>query len=99
MEVQGILPSCVEDEEIVQLMIDIDSQTSKREEIITLMKERFDTPTLKKVINIGTFTIAKSKSAVQAACKGIGLDTDTIDNIKILWYLYNYKEDIKWNKY
>ena len=64
--------------------IDIDSQTSKREEIITLMKKKYDIPTLKKVINIGTFTIAKSKSAVQAACKGIGLDTDTIDNIKKL---------------
>lgn len=61
--------------------IDIDSQTSKRIEIMEKMKEKYG---FENVINMGTFKTEKAKSSVQTACRGLGLDVDTTMNISKL---------------
>ena len=61
--------------------IDIDSQTSKRTEIMEKMKEKYG---FNNVINMGTFKTEKAKSSVQTACRGLGLDVDTTTNISKL---------------
>lgn len=61
--------------------IDIDSENDKRDAIIEHMKRKYG---YDKIINIGTFKSEKAKSSVQTACRGLGLDTDTISNISKL---------------
>lgn len=61
--------------------IDIDTENDKREIIIEHMKNKYGKD---KIINIGTFKSEKAKSSVQTACRGLGLDTDTIANISKL---------------
>ena len=53
--------------------IDIDTQTSKRKQILTAVKEYFG---YDKVLNIITFGTEASKSALLTACRGLGIDND-----------------------
>jgi len=52
---------------------DIDTQTSKRKQILKAVKEYFG---YDKVINIITFGTEASKSALLTGCRGIGIDND-----------------------
>ena len=58
--------------------IDIDSEASKREEIMELAKERYGHD---KILNSCTFTTEGPKSTVITACRGIGLSVDEQHNI------------------
>lgn len=53
--------------------IDIDSQRSKRQQILQAMKNYFGQ---NRVLNIATFGTEKSKSAILTACRGLGIDVD-----------------------
>lgn len=53
--------------------IDLDSEGSKRRQIINALKKRFGD---RKVLNIATFGTEKSKSAILTACRGLGIDND-----------------------
>lgn len=50
--------------------IDIDTQGSKREEIIAMVKEKYGE---NNVLNIGTFTQEKTKSAIATSCRGLSI--------------------------
>jgi len=52
---------------------DIDSQTSRRKQILLAVKNYFG---YDKVLNIITFGTEASKSALLTACRGLGIDTD-----------------------
>lgn len=58
--------------------IDIDSQPSKRQEIIDIMREKYGED---RVINVCTFTTEKSKSSILTACRGLNIDHDIAQNI------------------
>lgn len=58
--------------------IDIDAEGSKRAEIIKLTKEIYGE---ENVLNMGTFTTEKTRSAVLTACRGLGIDNDIASNI------------------
>ncbi|ARC67927.1 DNA polymerase III subunit alpha [Bacillus licheniformis] len=53
--------------------IDIDTEGSKREKILKALRERFGE---KRVLQIATFGTEGSKSALQTACRGLGIDND-----------------------
>lgn len=53
--------------------IDLDTEASKRGQIIQALKNKF---TERRVLNICTFGTEKSKSAIQTACRGLGIDID-----------------------
>ena len=59
-------------------MIDIDTESSQRQNILALAKEKFG---YDKVINMGTFTTEGPKSTVITACRGLGVDVDISHNI------------------
>ena len=59
-------------------MIDIDAESSKREEIIRLTKEEYGE---ENVLNMGTFTTEGTRSAVITACRGLGIDRDVSNNL------------------
>ena len=58
--------------------IDIDSEGSKRHEIIKLVKEKYG---YDSVLNMGTMTTEKTRSTVLTACRGHGIDNDISQNI------------------
>lgn len=58
--------------------IDIDSQSSKRQEIIDIMKAKYGDG---NVINVCTFTTEKAKSSILTACRGLNIDHDIAQNI------------------
>lgn len=53
--------------------IDIDTEGSKREKILKALRDRFGE---KRVLQIATFGTEGSKSALQTACRGLGIDND-----------------------
>lgn len=58
--------------------IDLDSEGSKRAEIISLTKEAYGE---ENVLNMGTFTTEGTRSTVLTACRGLGIDKDIAHNI------------------
>lgn len=58
--------------------IDIDTEASKRDDIIKLAKERYGHD---KILNSCTFTTEGAKSSVITACRGIGLEPNEQHNI------------------
>ncbi|MDG0860362.1 PHP domain-containing protein [Staphylococcus equorum] len=58
--------------------IDLDSEGSKRAEIMALTKEVYGE---ENVLNMGTFTTEKTRSTVLTTCRGLGIDTDVSHNI------------------
>jgi len=58
--------------------IDIDTEGSKRHEIIHIAKEHYGE---ENVLNMGTFTTEGTRSAVLTACRGLGIDNDISQNI------------------
>lgn len=61
--------------------IDLDTESSQRENVITIIKDNFD---YDKVINMGTFTTEGPRSTVITACRGLGVDVDISHNISNL---------------
>lgn len=61
--------------------IDLDSEGSKRSEIIRLTKEIYGE---ENVLNMGTFTTEKTRSTVLTACRGLEIDNDIAQNISSL---------------
>lgn len=61
--------------------IDIDTESSKREEIIRLTKEEYGE---ENVLNMGTFTTEGTRSAIITTCRGLGIDRDISNNISRL---------------
>lgn len=74
--------------------IDVDSESSKRKDILALVKENYGD---ENVLNIGTYTTEGPRSATLTACRSIGIDTDTAANITnmlpndkgVVWPLYD----------
>lgn len=58
--------------------VDIDTEGSKRLEIVELIKKEFGE---ENVLNMGTFTTEKSRSSVLTACRGLDIDKDIAMNI------------------
>ena len=59
-------------------MIDADSESSKRKEILDLVKANYGN---ENVLNIGTYTTEGARSASLTACRAYGIDSDTAQNI------------------
>ncbi|OPH62192.1 DNA-dependent DNA polymerase [Paenibacillus ferrarius] len=59
--------------DISALDIDIDTESSKRPRIVQALKNYFGGD---KVLQVCTFGTEGSKSAIQTACRGLGLDSD-----------------------
>lgn len=53
--------------------VDIDTQGNRRIKITRALKDFFG---FFKVVNVATFGTEKSKSAIQTACRGLGIDSD-----------------------
>ncbi|SNZ10023.1 DNA polymerase-3 subunit alpha [Terribacillus aidingensis] len=53
--------------------IDIDTEGAKRQQILKALKNRFGND---RVLQIATFGTEGSKSALQTACRGLGIDSD-----------------------
>lgn len=53
--------------------IDIDTEGAKREQILKALRNKFGTH---RVLQIATFGTEGSKSALQTACRGLGIDND-----------------------
>lgn len=58
--------------------IDIDTEGSKRHEIIRLTKHEYGE---ENVLNMGTFTTEGTRSTVLTSCRGLGIDKDIAHNI------------------
>ncbi|MDX6158408.1 PHP domain-containing protein [Bacillus subtilis] len=58
--------------------IDLDSEGSKRHEIIQITKEHYGE---ENVLNMGTFTTEGTRSTVLTSCRGLGIDKDIAHNI------------------
>lgn len=58
--------------------IDVDSEGSRRFEIVQLVKERYGED---NVLNIGTYTTEGVRQSVLTACRGFGIDKDEAHNI------------------
>lgn len=61
--------------------IDLDSEGSKRSEIISLTKEVYGE---ENVLNMGTFKTEKTRSTILTTCRGLGIDNDVAHNISSL---------------
>ena len=61
--------------------IDVDSEASKKKAIVDKMKEYFGED---KVLNVATFSRLSSKTAIERACKGLGLPDDASAYLKSL---------------
>ena len=61
--------------------IDNDSEASKKKAIVNKMKDYFGED---KVLNVATFATISSKTALDRACRGLGIDTDTSGFLKSL---------------
>lgn len=88
--------------------IDIDMESDKREKILDLIKQSYGH---ENVLNIGTYTTEGARSASLTACRALGIDADTAQNITnmiprdgaVTWdlkdaFLGNEKKDRKPNK-
>ena len=62
-------------------MIDNDSEASKKKQIVNKMKEYFGED---KVLNVATFSKISSKTAIERACKGMGIGSDIAGYLKSL---------------
>ena len=58
--------------------IDVDSESSKRKEILDLVKENYGE---ENVLNIGTYTTEGPRAASLTACRSMGIDIETATNI------------------
>jgi DNA polymerase III subunit alpha len=58
--------------------IDLDSEGSKRADIIRITKEHYGE---ENVLNMGTFVTEGTRSTVLTACRGLGIDKDIAHNI------------------
>lgn len=58
--------------------IDVDSESSKRKDILALVKENYGD---ENVLNIGTYTTEGPRQAALTACRAFGIDTETAQNI------------------
>ena len=58
--------------------IDVDSESSKRQDILDLVKQNYGH---ENVLNIGTYTTEGPRSASLTACRALGIDPDTAQNI------------------
>ena len=58
--------------------IDVDAESSKRALILDLIKESYGH---ENVLNIGTYTTEGARSASLTACRSLGIDPDTAQNI------------------
>ncbi|MGG1915989.1 PHP domain-containing protein [Priestia megaterium] len=58
--------------------IDLDSEGSKRHDIIRITKEAYGE---ENVLNMGTFTTEGTRSTVLTTCRGMGIDKDIAHNI------------------
>ncbi|PED64028.1 PHP domain-containing protein [Priestia megaterium] len=58
--------------------IDLDSEGSKRHDIIRITKESYGE---ENVLNMGTFTTEGTRSTVLTSCRGLGIDKDISHNI------------------
>lgn len=58
--------------------IDLDSEGSKRHDIIRITKDAYGE---ENVLNMGTFTTEGTRSTVLTACRGLGIDKDISHNI------------------
>ena len=54
--------------------IDLDSESSQRQNILKLMKEKYGHS---KVLNIATFKTEGTRSAIQSVCRGLGISVST----------------------
>lgn len=54
-------------------LIDIDTEGAKRQQILKALQNKFGSH---RVLQIATFGTEGSKSALQTACRGLGIDTD-----------------------
>lgn len=61
--------------------IDNDSEASKKKAIVNKMKEFFGED---KVLNVTTFSKISAKTAIERACKGLGIGNDTAGYLKSL---------------
>ncbi len=61
--------------------IDNDSEASKKKAIVNKMKDYFGED---KVLNVATFATISSKTALDRACRGLGISTDTAGFLKSL---------------
>lgn len=61
--------------------IDTDSEPCKKYDIIKAVKDYFGQD---KVLNVATFTVISSKTAIERACKGLGIGNDTSNYLKSL---------------
>lgn len=61
--------------------IDNDSEASKKKAIVNKMKEFFGED---KVINVATFSKISSKTAIERACRGLGVSNDIASYLKSL---------------
>ena len=61
--------------------IDNDSEASKKKAIVNKMKEFFGED---KVLNVATFSKISSKTALERACSGLGINNDTAAYLKSL---------------
>ena len=62
-------------------MIDNDSEASKKRQIIAKIKEYFGED---KVLNVATFSKISSKTAIERACRGMGISNDIASYLKSL---------------
>lgn len=67
--------------DIGALDIDIDTEGSKRPRIIQALRKKFGED---RVLQVCTFGTEGSKSAIQTACRGLGIDNDTAMHIASL---------------
>lgn len=61
--------------------IDNDSESSKKVDIVNKMKEYFGED---KVLNVATFSKISAKTAIERACKGLGISNDRAGYLKSL---------------
>lgn len=61
--------------------IDVDSEPCKKYAIIDAVKEYFGED---KVLNVATFTVISSKTAIERACKGLNISDDVAGYLKSL---------------
>lgn len=59
-------------------MIDVDTESSRRKDILQLVKENYGE---ENVLNIGTYTTEGPRQACLTACRAKGIDTETAQNI------------------
>ena len=56
------------------LDVDVDIESTKREQVLTKLREVYGEDRVANVLTLGT---EQSKSAIQTACRGLGIDVDT----------------------